>query len=239
MPTSTTTLPTTTTTLPPTTAAVTITTSIFLNNQTYENSDNSILENTNYNLLFTNNTLKVCNKNNNECNIIYKYNGSNTILLILHKEGYISILNKDTNDILWTTQTNQEPFFNVSNNLNFSIKLTENGNLQIVDNNNNIVWSYLSMVTTTTPYTTQPVLNDVTQLFPNISSDTIISLLNSGVDLMKLYSDTNYMSEKGMNFDSQMRGPSTNIYQKNFSGTSNVYSPYLYYNKNSNENELQ
>ena len=89
------------------------------------------------------------------------------------------------------------------------------------------------------PYTTQPVLNDVTQLFPNISSDTIISLLNRGVDLMKLYSDTNYMSEKGMNFDSQMRGPSTNIYQKNFSGTSNVYSPYLYYNKNSNENELQ
>ena len=35
-----------------------------------------------------------------------------------------------------------------------------------------------------------------------------------------------------MNFDSQMISPSTNIYQKNFSGTSNVYSPYLYYKKN-------
>ena len=65
-----------------------------------------------------------------------------------------------------------------------------------------------------------------------------MSLLNSGVDLMKHYSDKNYMSEKGMNFDSQMRGPSTNIYQKNFSGTSNVYSPYLYYNKNSNDNKI-
>jgi hypothetical protein len=41
-----------------------------------------------------------------------------------------------------------------------------------------------------------------------------------------------------MNFDSQMRGPSTNIYQNNFSGTSNVYSPYLYYIKNSNDNKI-
>ena len=88
------------------------------------------------------------------------------------------------------------------------------------------------------PYTTQPVINDITQLLPNLSSETIVSLLNSGVDLMKLYADTNYMSEKGMNFDSEMKSPSTNIYQKNFSGTSNVYSPYLYYNKNSNGNEL-
>ena len=88
------------------------------------------------------------------------------------------------------------------------------------------------------PYTTQPVINDITQLLPNLSSETIVSLLNSGVDLMKLYSDKNYMSEKGMNFDSEMKSPSTNIYQKNFSGTSNVYSPYLYYNKNGNDNEL-
>jgi len=95
-----------------------------------------------------------------------------------------------------------------------------------------------SNITNTTPYTIQPILNDITQSFPNISSDNIISLLNSGVDLMKLYSDKNYMSEKGMNFDSQMKGPSTNIYQKNFSGTSNVYSPYLYYNKNKDNNKI-
>ena len=88
------------------------------------------------------------------------------------------------------------------------------------------------------PYTTQPVINDITQLLPNLSSETIVSLLNSGVDLMKLYADKNYMTERGMHFDSEMRSPSTNIYQKNFSGTSNVYSPYLYYNKNGNDNEL-
>ena len=88
------------------------------------------------------------------------------------------------------------------------------------------------------PYTTQPVMNDITQLLPNLSSETIVSLLNSGVDLMKLYADKNYMTERGMHFDSEMRSPSTNIYQKNFSGTSNVYSPYLYYNKNGNDNEL-
>ena len=96
----------------------------------------------------------------------------------------------------------------------------------------------ISTTTGSIPYTTQPVMNDITQLLPNLSSDNIVSLLNSGVDLMKLYADKNYMSEKGMNFDSEMRSPSTNIYQKNFSGTSNVYSPYLYYNKNGNDNEL-
>jgi hypothetical protein len=88
------------------------------------------------------------------------------------------------------------------------------------------------------PYTTQPVINDITQLFPNLSSETIVSFLNSGVDLMKLYSDKNYMKEKGMNFDSEMSNSSTNIYQKNFSGTSNVYSPYLYYDKNSKDNTI-
>ena len=42
--------------------------------------------------------------------------------------------------------------------------------------------------------------------------------------------------KKGANFDSNIKGPTTNIYQKNFSGTSNVYSPYLYYNKNKDDN---
>jgi len=42
--------------------------------------------------------------------------------------------------------------------------------------------------------TTQPILNDITQSYPNISSEEIVSLLNSGVDLMKNYSDKNYMS---------------------------------------------
>ena len=31
--------------------------------------------------------------------------------------------------------------------------------------------------------------------------------------------------------DNNKKGSSTNIYQKNFDGTSNVYSPYIYYNR--------
>ena len=92
-----------------------------------------------------------------------------------------------------------------------------------------MIWSNSIQLTTTT----QP---NITQPNSDMSSHLLIPLLNNGIDLLKLYSDTNYMSEKGMNFDSQMRGPSTNIYQKNFSGTSNVYSPYLYYDKNNNDN---
>ena len=34
---------------------------------------------------------------------------------------------------------------------------------------------------------------------------------------------------------SQLRGPATNIVQTNLTGTSNIYSPYLYYNKGSSE----
>jgi hypothetical protein len=92
--------------------------------------------------------------------------------------------------------------------------------------------------TNTMLYTTQPVINDIIQLYPKLSSKTIVSFLNNGIDLMKLYLDKKYMSKKGINFNSHLRGSSTNIYQKNFSGTSNVFSPYLYYNKNSNDNKL-
>jgi len=125
------------------------------------------------------------------------------------------------------------------NNSEYNPPTAEYSNPTTTGYSNPTTTGYSNPTTTgSIPYTTQPVINDITQLLPNLSSETIVSLLNSGVDLMKLYSDKNYMSEKGMNFDSEMKSPSTNIYQKNFSGTSNVYSPYLYYNKNSNSNEL-
>jgi hypothetical protein len=100
----------------------------------------------------------MCNKNNDECNIIYKYNGTNTILLTLHKEGYLSILNKDTNIILWSTKANIEAFFNITTDLSYNLILSETGNLQLVNiNNNNNIWSYLSNITTTNPQTTTGV----------------------------------------------------------------------------------
>ena len=63
---------------------------------------------------------------------------------------------------------------------------------------------------------------------PQISPSQTIALLNSGVNL-----DT--LSSKGIAMNSAHRGPSTNIVQTNFTGTSNIYSPYLYYNKGVNE----
>ena len=82
-------------------------------------------------------------------------------------------------------------------------------------------------------------MNNIEQLLPDMSFENVNTLLNSGIDLINLFSDKNNVSEKNTNYDSQLRGgPSTNIYQKNFSGTSNVYSPYLYYNKNSNDNKI-
>ena len=69
--------------------------------------------------------------------------------------------------------------------------------------------------------------NEPEYIFP-ISPDQTIGLLNSGVNL-----DT--LSSKGIAMNSAHRGPSTNIVQTNFTGTSNIYSPYLYYNKGVNE----
>ena len=68
-------------------------------------------------------------------------------------------------------------------------------------------------------------------LMPQIPIATpgmITNLLNNGVGI-------DYLTSQGMALNSAYRGPSTNIIQTNFSGTSNVYSPFLYYNKGSSE----
>ena len=44
------------------------------------------------------------------------------------------------------------------------------------------------------------------------------------------------MGASGIRSNTQNKeGPSTNIVQINFKGTSNIYSPYLYYNKGISE----
>ena len=63
----------------------------------------------------------------------------------------------------------------------------------------------------------------------NSINENIIPILNSGIDMFKLFSDKEGFIEKGVNFKSDTKDPTTNIYQQNFSGSSNVYSPYLYY----------
>ena len=43
------------------------------------------------------------------------------------------------------------------------------------------------------------------------------------------------LTSQGIAMNSLYRGPSTNVVQTDFTGTSNIYSPYLYYNKGADE----
>jgi hypothetical protein len=71
---------------------------------------------------------------------------------------------------------------------------------------------------------------------PSLSPSEITALLNSGVNLSSLMPPNNQsVTAKGVNMSSTYKTPSTNIVQTGFSGTSNIYSPYLYYNKNAGE----
>ena len=81
------------------------------------------------------------------------------------------------------------------------------------------------------------LVEDLMGMFPNIKPDQLTQLMNSGIDISKLMPSINnngtVLSDKGIN--SQYRGPSTNILQKNYKGATNVYSPFLYYNKGTTE----
>ena len=65
----------------------------------------------------------------------------------------------------------------------------------------------------------------------NVIKENLINILNSGIDMFKLFSDKEGFIEKGINLDFKSKDISLNIDQQNFSGTSNVYSPYLYYDE--------
>ena len=76
---------------------------------------------------------------------------------------------------------------------------------------------------------TMPKLNmPAMPQIPIATPGMITNLLNNGIGI-------DYLTSQGMALNSAYRGPSTNIVQTNFSGTSNVYSPFLYYNKGSSE----
>ena len=93
----------------------------------------------------------------------------------------------------------------------------------------------------------QTLINDITGMFPSLSQSEITKLINYGVDISSLMnttstSDSSYissgsstLSSSGINLNSDFQGPSTNIAQIDFKGTSNIYSPYLYYNKGTSE----
>jgi len=280
---------------------------ILADNQEYKNDEKTvILENNNYKVQFNNNQLKTCNKKTLKCNILYEYKGkSNNIILKLNKLGIVSIIKKDTNEILWYWDINNSKkklknnFLNISTDLKFNLILTENGELKLIDNNNNEIVinttipnttipittipnttipnttiSNTTIPITTIPNTTIPITTIPNTTIPNITiPQSTISQNTNNQDLLLQYLMTNinkansknlqedaninnvlnrknnfifnflnnnkYMAgdnkseNKGNNKDGNLR---TNIYQTNFKGNSNVYSPYLYYNKNSKDN---
>ena len=74
------------------------------------------------------------------------------------------------------------------------------------------------------------IMRDIQIMFPNISSNEILNLVNSGANI-------NNFSPSYNNVDTiyKYENPELDIIQINFDGTSNVYSPYIYYDKNLHE----
>jgi len=289
---------------------------ILADNQEYKNDEKTvILENNNYKVQFNNNQLKTCNKKTLKCNILYEYKGkSNNIILKLNKLGILSINKKDTNEIVWYWDINNSKkklknnFLNISTDLKFNLILTENGELKLIDNNNNEIVINTTIPNTTIPNTTIPNTTIPNTTIPNttipnttipnttipnttipnttIPKSTILQNTNSynqDLLLQSLMTNINKANSKNLQEDANinnvlnrknnfifnflnnnkyMAGENksenkgndkgnnkevkkednkdgnlrTNIYQTNFKGNSNVYSPYLYYNKNSKDN---
>ena len=99
--------------------------------------------------------------------------------------------------------------------------------------------------TTTTGQTTTTtlpnnMLNDLLSQVPNISDEKLKTLLDAGIDLVSLLSQNGAsqqgpLTETGMNMNFNHQGPATNLLARDFSGTSNVFTPFLYYEKGTKE----
>ena len=66
---------------------------------------------------------------------------------------------------------------------------------------------------------------------PNATPMQLIDLIDKGLGVQLLTRDGNAM-------DHSFGGPSTNIVQTNFTGLSNMYTPFLYFDKGTTEKFL-
>jgi len=78
------------------------------------------------------------------------------------------------------------------------------------------------------------LMRDTQSNLPNISSSQVINLVNSGVNISNLMPSFSNGNVNGNG--SKYKSPSSNIIEIDFEGTSNVYSPYIYYDKNLSDN---
>ena len=132
-----------------------------------------------------------------------------------------------------------------SGNIGLTKNTTVNGAIDITvpsssgtttTNPNNTYGTTTTAATTTTSANTATTSNN--SILPTLSPEQIAALLNSGVNLNSLMSgNSQSVTAKGTNMSSRYMTPNSSIVQTGFSGTSNIFSPYLYYNKNMGESE--
>jgi hypothetical protein len=80
------------------------------------------------------------------------------------------------------------------------------------------------------------LMRDIQSNIPRISSAHVIDLVNSGIDINTLTpSFIERSRDSNGNTNYKYQDPSIEINEVEFGGSSNVYSPYLYYDKNSLE----
>jgi len=133
-------------------------------------------------------------------------------------------------------QTQKSKFFNLTSSITPDyVNPTKITNVELPTTSNGTTTTTPPTTTsgnggTTTTTTTIPLLtrsntsNAAVQLLPG----QVIDLLNGGMNL-----DT--LSANGIMYNPANRGPTTNIIQTDYSGSSNIYSPYIYYNKGVSE----
>jgi len=124
------------------------------------------------------------------------------------------------------TTSTQPQTTTIQNNINTSIPNTTMFNSLIANSESDI----------------DTIMRDIHSMFPDISSNEIVKLVNSGANVNNLSPTYNNSDSKYFNSNINNNGkiydyknPSLDIIQLNFDGTSNVYSPYIYYDKNLHE----
>ncbi len=88
-------------------------------------------------------------------------------------------------------------------------------------------------------------LIDLLSMFPSMTPEQATKLIESGVDVNSLIQNVqsnynindagNNINANGISMDYSFNGPALNMMQKNFTGTSNLLSPYAYIHKKRTE----
>ena len=79
----------------------------------------------------------------------------------------------------------------------------------------------------------QTLMEDIQTNLPNMPSNEVVNLVNSGKYINSLVSPSPSLNYGQPNY--KFQDPETKIFEVDFSGSSSIYSPYIYYDKNLSE----